>query len=183
MKIYHVKADSNNVQWILPKGVEDNLLDVLSFDCVSKKNQYNDISWYIHNPKDVKGNFYTGITGALVFDQIVYDSELFTFFEMAGEIMPIHLETGEELYALNVLECVNMLDKENSVYDYYDDGSKGRILKYSFHKNRLSESSIFKIPETSRTQVLCYSDVHYKDDEFFYMYNELNFTGLVFKEL
>ncbi|MDB4106783.1 hypothetical protein OAD08_00165 [bacterium] len=36
--------------------------------------------------------------------------------EMAGEILPITLETGEGLYILNVTECVNALDKEKSEY-------------------------------------------------------------------
>jgi hypothetical protein len=183
MKIYNVNTDSNNVQGLIPNVNEDILLDVLSFDCISKENQLDNITWYIHNPKNKKGNFYIGVNGALVFDQAVYDSELFTLFEIAGEILPIHLESGEDLYALNILECVNMLNEAKTTFDLYDDGSRGRILKHAFYKDRISESSIFKIPETSRVEILTYTDVHDKDDEFFYLYKSLNFTGLKFEEL
>jgi hypothetical protein len=183
MDIYIAKADSNNAQWIIPKVSEEILLDVLSFDCITKGEQYGNFEWYIFNPKEKKGNFYMGVPNALIFDQKVYDSELFTLFEMAGEILPIHLESGEELYALNVLECVNMLNKEDTIYDFYDDGTKGRILNYSFYENRISESAIFKIPETSNSEVLTYSGVHDSEDEFFHLYKKLGFKGLVFKEI
>lgn len=183
MKIYTVDIDSNNVQWIIPIVPEEELLNILSFNCIPKKNQFDAISWYVFNPKAKKGNFYVGVTGALIFDQAVYDSDLFTLFEMAGEILPIYLESGETLYALNVLECINMLNKEGTIYDIYDDGTKGRILNYSFHKNRISESSIFKIPETSNSEILTYSGVQDSDDEFFNLYKKLNFKGLIFKEV
>lgn len=183
MKIYSVANDSNNVQWLIPNVSEDVLLDVLSFDCISKGNAYNDITWYSFNPKSKKGNFYTGINGALIFDQAVYDSDIFTLFEMAGEILPLHLDTGETLYVLNVLNCVNMLNTKKTIYDVYDDGTNGRILNYCFHPDRLTESTIFKIPETSSVELLTYCDIKDSDDEFYYLYNQLNFTGLKFNLL
>ncbi|MDB5123563.1 MAG: hypothetical protein JWP94_1692 [Mucilaginibacter sp.] len=183
MKIYSVRPDSNNVQWVIPIVPEENILSVLSFDCITKKNGFDNIEWYIFNPKERKGNFYTGVNGALIFDQEVYDSDLSILFEMAGEILPIKLENGEILYALNVLECVNMLNQKETTYDIYDSGKRGRILNYSFHPDRLSESSIFKIPETSRVEILTYTDVKYPDDEFYTVYKESGFTGLVFEEI
>jgi len=167
----------------MPRISGGNLLDLLSFDCITKKNEFDNIEWYVFNPKKKKCNFYTGISGALVFDQEIYDSDLINLFEMAGEILPIKLESGEILYALNVLECVNMLNQNETIYDIYDDGQKGRILKYSFYENCLSESSIFKIPETSKTEILTYSNVKNPDDEFYTAYKDSGFTGLVFELL
>ena len=183
MKILKVEPNANHVQWIIPRVEDENLLDLLSFDCASRGKELDNIEWYIFNPKAKKGNFYVGINGALVFDQAAYDSELFTAFEMAGEILPINLENGDTLYILNVLECINILNAKNTVYSIYSDGSKGRILNYSFFENGISESSIFKIPETSRTQILTYADVKNPDDEFFYVYKESGLTGLIFNEI
>jgi len=106
---------------------------------------------------------------------------LFTLLEMAGQILPINVD-GKKLYALNVLECINCLDQENSKFDYYEDGTKGRILRYAFH-HRLTASSIFKIPETSRGEILTYSGVKDAEDEFYSLYKQLKFTGLRFEEL
>jgi hypothetical protein len=137
---------------------------------------------YVFNPKKKKGNFFSlGGIGALVFDQKAHDIML-TVFDMAGEILPINV-SGENLYILNVLECVNMLDEKNTVWDYYPDGGRGRILKYSFFKNRLSESSLFKIPQTSKAEILTYSGVKDCEDEFYSLYHNNNLTGLIFEEL
>ena len=148
-----------------------------------KKNDFSEIEWYVHNPKVKKANFFTGITGALIFDKRVYDSDLFTMFEMAGEIIPIKSENGEELFLLNVLECVNCLNEKGSERDIYDDGSKGRLLKYAFYENCVSESSIFKIPETSQTEILTYVDVKGEADEFFYEYQKAGLSGLIFEQI
>lgn len=181
MKVYRVKTDVRNYQWIMPDISEDNLLDFIMFDCEAKNENWTDINWYIDNPKLKKGNFYHIHGGSFAFDQQVYDSELFTLFEMAGQILPINVE-GQKLYVLNVLECINSLDQENSKFNYYDNGTRGRILNYTFH-NRLTESSIFKIPETSRGEILTYTGIKDSEDEFYSLYKQLNFTGLIFEEL
>jgi len=107
---------------------------------------------------------------------------MLSVFEMAGEILPIKLN-GDTLYILNVLECVNMLDDKKTKWDYYENGDKGRILNYSFYINRFPESSILKIPETSKVDVLTYSEVKDSQDEFYYLYKHHNLTGLVFEEV
>jgi len=184
MKIYEVRPDTNNVQWVMPRVLGEAILDVLSFDCVKRNDELNNIRWFIYDPKTPKKNFYTGINGALVFDQSVYDSELLTILEIAGEILPLNMETGEKLYLLNILDCINVLDHDRSIRELYSDGTKGRVLQYAFHEDYLSESSLFKIPETSKVEILTYSGVKGNSlDEFYTLYKELGFTGLVFKEL
>ncbi|GHT32494.1 hypothetical protein FACS189434_04360 [Bacteroidia bacterium] len=129
-------------------------------------------------------NFYSlGTYGAFVFDE--YTLEICrTVFEMAGEILPIQIERGPELYLLNILECMNGLNYETTKWDYYDDGTKGRILKYGFHPERvLNEASIFKIPEKISTGIFCYADVKNPDDEFYHLYHKHKLTGLIFEEL
>lgn len=185
MKIHKIKIDHKNAQWLISEVSEDlDTLELKTFDCLEKKNDWNiEMNWYVDNPKKKEGNFYYVTSGALAFDEKVYNSELYTLFEMAGEILPIKLETGKQLYVLNVLECVNAFNSKLAEYAYYPDGTKGRILKYAFHKNRLSESSIFKIPETSKAEILTYEGLKDSDDEFKPLYEKLGFTGLQFEEL
>ena len=178
--IYKIRADVNRYQWLMPEN-EDGILELLTFDCVTKKEHWK-TDMYIHNPKKECGNFFSlGGIGALAFDEIVLDKML-TIFEMAGEILPIRAD-GKNLYALNVMECTNALDQKNSKWEYFADGTKGRIISYSFHKNRFIESSLFKIPETSKADVLTYSGLKDKDDEFYSLYLKYGFTGLIFEEL
>jgi hypothetical protein len=64
------------------------------------------------------------------------------------------------------------------------DSSLRRILKYTFHKDRINnESSLFKIPETVKTDIFCIADIRDPLDEFYHIYLRNNFSGLVFKEI
>jgi hypothetical protein len=105
-------------------------------------------------------------------------------FEMSGEILPIKVERGPQLYVLNILQCMNGLNYDKTKWDYYEDGTKGRILKYSIHKDRvINETSLFKIPETSKIDIFCYADVQDRIDEFYHIYHDNDLTGLVFEEI
>jgi len=91
-------------------------------------------------------------------------------------LLPIYTEEGLELFIVNVIDCVNALDKNKTVYDYYDDGRRSnRILKYAFHTNRFHESSIFKLPETAITEILTYSGKKAESDEFYDFYHKSGF--------
>lgn len=184
MKVYRIRPNSNHVQSVIPRNIpEGQFLDLMRFDCIRKMNAFTNIKWYIFNPKHPKGDFFTGITGALIFDKKVYDSELFTAFEMSGEVLPINMENADKLYVLNVMECFNSLDCENTTWELYSDGTRSRILKYAFYKNSFSESSLFKIPEESQTEIFTYAGVKDPDDEFYHLYQKSGFEGLTFEEV
>ncbi len=183
MDIYSVKVDSNKSQWLMPQVDKEEILDYTAFDCEPKLASWQQKEWYSFNPKSFEGNFYSiGSNGAFAFDKSVYDSDLFTLLEMSGEILPVNL-AGKEVYIINVLECVNALDENSTKWDIYDDGSRGRILDYTFHKDRVSESTLFKIPQTSKSEILTYSGIKDEYDEFMRLYQKLGFTGLVFDKL
>lgn len=133
MNIFSVKVDVNNYQWLMPQVDERKLLNYTVFDCKRRLDNWEQNEWYSFNPNSLEGNFYSiGVSGAFAFDESVYQSDLFALLEMSGEILPIKL-LNRELYIINVLECVNMLNENSTEWDIYDDGSKGRILNYSFH--------------------------------------------------
>ena len=183
MRIFRIKNDSNNVQAVQPTNEKLINLEFLNFDCESRKNNWRELEVYIFNPKTTPKNFYNFASGNLVFDEIALDV-FQTLFEIAGEILPLQVERGQKLYLLNVLDCRNALDYDKTVWDYYSNGSKGRILDIAFHKNRIGNiSTIFKIPETSKTAIYCYTDDRNEDDQFYYLYHKHKLTGLIFEEI
>jgi len=179
MKIYIVEA-AEKVNWVMPVDEADEITELLmSFDATSKEENWPRLEFFIFNPKVEVRNFYTiGNSGALVFDKMAYD-KCRTFFEMAGEILPIYLEDGTELYLLNVMDCVNALDEKRTKFDLYNDGSRGRILEYAFHKNRYTESTIFKIPHTMC--IFTITDERGEEDQFYHFYQNSGLTGLKFE--
>ena len=188
MKIFKVTEDSARVRLVQP--TKERELGFYQFDCESKFHEWKEAEVSVCNPKVKPKNFY-GLTsgfygpasGILVFDEKALDI-CQTVFEMTGEIIPIQAEQGPTLYILNVLECMNGLDYKHTVWDYYEDGTKGRILRYAFHKERIgNESTIFKIPETSMTDILCYTDERDKEDQFYHLCRKHKLTGLIFEEL
>jgi len=184
MKILSVQTDINKYQLILPLSDSDEVYDMLDFNGNSKLNIWKPLTFFIDNPLNRKADFFSFIgSSAFACNKLATD-KLMRFWSLSAELLPINLEDGTELFIVNVIDCVNALDQENVEYDYYDDGSRSnRILKYSFHKNRFHESSIFKIPETAKTQILTYVGVKTSEDEFYTAYNQSGLEGLVFKEL
>jgi len=183
MKVFKIKNDTNNIQQLQPVDHSKITLERFKFECESKKDSWEEMLYYVNNPKTKSKNFYSFSSGTLACDDETLEI-CRTVFEMSGEILSIQLENGPKLYVLNILECVNGLDYENTIWDYYDDGTKGRILKYSMHHERiLNESTIFKIPETAKTDIFCYSDIKDPEDEFYYIYKSNNLTGLLFEEV
>ena len=87
------------------------------------------------------------------------------------------------MFILNVLECVDCLNEKATHFDTYSDGSRGRILKYSFHLDKIQKSNLFKIPETSKTEILTYLDPKDNEEGFIDLYKKLGFKGLVFKRV
>lgn len=185
MRIFEVSSDIRNVQLL---SIDKKFImesDILEFDGESKMTKWRlmdkDFIFYIYNPKSSPKNFFH-ISEVLCCDQ--YSLEICrTVFEIAGEILPAKVERQDDLYFLNVLQIKNALDFENTVWDYYDNGTRGRILKPAFHKDRvINESSIFKTPDTAHF-IYCFADVFDREDEFYHIYHDNNLTGLIFTEI
>ena len=80
------------------------------------------------------------------------------FFERAGELLPLCFD-GDEYTLLNVTECVDALDDSNTEWLRSEDGSKVEIRRHAFDPAKLTDSSIFKIPETRRGSVLTWRKI------------------------
>jgi hypothetical protein len=183
MKIFRISVDVSKFQWVLPELEGPNLLTLMQFDCKAKGADFQRVPWYVLNPTKIRGNFFNIGPGTIGFDQKVFESGMVEIFEMAGEILAIEVEDVGKLYILNVLECANCLDKGKSEIERYPNGEFRRVTQYSFHPNRLSESSLFKIPETCKIEILTFTGLKGYEEEFKSMYEDHSFTGLSFEEL
>jgi hypothetical protein len=106
---------------------------------------------YIYEPLLKTGDLYNVDQNTPIFSTMAAEA-LRTHLEMAGELLELHYK-GQSYWLLNVLECVNCLDEVRTTWAEYD-GVKLSPDKYVFHSNRFSESGIFKISATYRSEVL-----------------------------
>jgi hypothetical protein len=179
--IYRVSVDVERYQTLVPKDERIWTSSQLVFDG-RRKLDWIPCETYVLNPLRTRGNFFHLCPGALVFDETAY-SALDESLERSGEILPITTEGGGgQLYVLNVTECVNALDHAKAEWAYSTDGERKLGLKrYAFHLNRLPDSSLFKIPETARGDVLVQSRA--LEEGFLEVYRSKELRGLVFGQI
>ena len=183
MRIFEIKSQGNDMQSLNFVDYNSSTSDLLEFQCKPELKRWENLNplFYITTPEEKVNDFFHLIIGSLAFNQKVNDicSDV---FNKAGEILPLRVK--DMLYALNVLNCNDCIDRENSVYDYYDDGTRGRILKFRFKKEMISlTSSIFKAQKKANGEIYCFADVLPQEQEFYYVYQDKGLTGLKFEEI
>lgn len=91
---------------------------------------------------------------------------------------------GEIYTVLNVTECINCLDQQNTEWVLGKDTETNLLIKrYVFHNNRFSESDIFKIPETCKSEILVVEGRKDPRDEFMYAVESADLKGLLFEQI
>ncbi len=180
MEVYKIKPDVNQFQSFLP--VDDAIwkTDVLKFDGNSKLQTWQPPPVYVLYPKKALGNFFRISAGAFAFDSAA-DEMIRGVCEMAGELLPLPYK-GETYFVLNVLECIDCLDGDSSKWTLTAGGDRIGVAKYMFYKNRFSESSIFKIPETARGELLTVSGRD-EDVEFKSIVERAGLKGILFEKV
>ncbi len=182
MEIFRIRLNSNEFQSFLPVDASIWQTDVLKMDCKSKLSTWKPPEVYIQNPKRERGNFFHLCSGAVVVDSATAE-RLRTVFEMTGELLPLACE-GLAYYLLNVLECVNCLDQRETEWVLgKTTGSRVRIKEYHFHKSRLPESTLFKLPETAAAEILCVAGLKDPEDEFKAQVETVGLKGIRFEKL
>ncbi len=178
MTIYRVRCDLNNYQSLEIADRKIALSRKYYFDCQRSEPDWNPPEVYNPHPKLKRGSFFgfRGSRGGFICDERTRDNdEMAEILEMSGELLPLPYE-GETFYVINVLECKNCLDRERSNFDPYPQ-------KYTFHKHRIPDTPLFKIPETSMVEVLCVENGPDPEYEFKRRYERLDLTGLYFEKL
>lgn len=101
-----------------------------------------------------------------------------TFLDQSCEALPLHF--GERTLLLcNVIFVLNCLDEDKS---RHKPGLPHWIEEYVFHPQRF-EYSLFKIPQTRLSEVLCVEGLVGGDDGFKATVERLGLRGLRFQEL
>jgi len=181
MKIYKVSFDSEHYQQFLPDDQAIWNTDQLRFECKKKAAHWNPPKVYVDNPVLQKGNFYGLAPGTIVVDSYAIE-KLHTLLRMAGELLPLH-HGGEEYSILNVTECVNALDEDRTEWTMgRRTGAKLMIAAYAFKKDRLHQSSIFKLPERL-VDLLVWERCNDPESEFKAAVEQFGLTGLKFDEV
>lgn len=181
MRVYRINLDVNHYQYFLPENAED--WKRLEMDCTSKMDIWEPPPVFILQPTHIPGNFYQFGTGFLIMDTRAVEA-LESFLVMAGELLPLPYN-GQEFTVLNVLECINCLDREATQWFVNEaTGEKYRPKKYVFHPDRFIGSALFKIPETRRAEILVVEGREdCPDEEFRYAVEQASLSGLLFEEL
>jgi hypothetical protein len=169
-------VDVARFQWLIAEPEQVYSTGVLDFDCQPKLDGWVPPRAYVHNPKRKAGDFFKLVPGALVCSPRAV-GVLRGVLEMAGELLPLPVE-GHEVTVLNVLECVNCLDEGRSDFD--SDRARSR---YVFLPERLSGSTLFKVPRTAAAEILTVEGRPGNDpeEEFEPLVEANNLTGLVFE--
>lgn len=182
MKIYRIVADVNQYQGFSVDGDQVWQGDTLTFDCTPKSSKWAAPSVYVLHPKLRRGNFFNLCPGTLVLDGQATDV-LRDMLEMSGEMLPLSCK-GEQFTVLNVTDCVNVLDETKTKWVYgKSTGARIRIERYAFHPGRLTETPLFKIPETCKSEILTFEGLKDPDDEFKPRVERLGLKGLIFEEV
>jgi hypothetical protein len=180
MKIYRVRPDVNDYQYFLLEDDSLALSEMLTFDGTPVADKWTAPAVYILEPKLRSGNFPDLFSRAvIVVDEIALET-LRGLLEMSGELLP--LPHGDKLYhVVNVTGCFNVLDINRTRWRY----EKGRppIDHYVFHRKRLTETPLFKIPETCKSEILTCEGLNDPEHEFKGQVERLGLKGLIFDEL
>jgi hypothetical protein len=181
ISVYEIRVDVNHYQYFLPQE-ESDWLDRLYMDCTLRSANWNPPEVYVLYPRLKAGDFYNFGSELLITSPRATEI-LRTHLEIAGELLPIFYQ-GQQFTLLNVTECINVLDGEKTEWRL-DEETGVRIApkKFVFHRNRFTESTLFKIPETNWGQIYVVEGLLDPEEEFRYVVESHGLEGLLFKEI
>ncbi|MCC7420138.1 MAG: hypothetical protein IT428_07660 [Planctomycetaceae bacterium] len=177
LSVYRIVPDFNNFRYIMTDDVAASM--VHRFDGTSIKDAWVPLPLYLANPMkpepDIWG--YSPYRTVLAVAPKAA-TELCTFIDQSCEGLPMECD-GMNLLLCNVTCVVNALDRKKSKHK---EGLPHWIDEYVFHPNRF-EYSLFKIPETAMSEVLCVEGLSAPHDEFKGRVEMLGLKGLIFQKL
>lgn len=183
MKIYRIKMDYDNVQSI---GLKTQMTDaehanLFRFNCDSLLQNWPRLDVRIIKTAIIESTFLSFMD--LCFKEAI-KTQLSIPFGEVGEFLPMYLSDSIKVYIFNILNCIDALDKAQTIFKYYSSGTRGHVIKHVFDKSKIEgKPSIFKIPETPTTHIFAYTDCPSLDPsrDFYKIYHENNWSGLKFE--
>jgi hypothetical protein len=178
LSVYRVVPDLDNCQYIMADDVETVMR--FRFDGTPiGENKWGPPAAYRANPKKPKPDFW-GCFANLAAYAVTQEAapKVVTFLDQSCETLPLECD-GVRLLVCNVTCVVNALDEKQS---RHKEGLPHWIEEYVFHPNRF-EYSLFKIPETAMSEILCVEGLVAREDEFKGTVEKHGLKGLKFKKI
>ena len=184
MKIFEVNCDAERYQYLLWDTRGKKTFQFPDFDGARVEgNSWPPAEVYSLYPKrrtpDIWGLDIA--SGAIAMGTKAFDT-LECFVEMAGEALPLGY-VSEQLMVVNILECLNCLDEEKSLWRKYPPHIKQKVLEMPcIRSDRLTTSTLFKSAHNPR-RIFCWEEEADPEYEFKACVEANKLTGLLFKEV
>jgi hypothetical protein len=170
MRIFEIEVDVNHYQYFVGETDDDDLK--LRPDGTSLEEEWVPPKVRIYKPKLKRGDFFQSPSGSIIASPRATEV-LKDFFVMAGELLPLPYK-DEEFTFVNVTECIDCLDHEKSDL---------LMMELVFRPDLLSESQLFKIPESATVCIYVIEGREEPECEFRHAVESNGLKGLVFTEV
>lgn len=193
---FDVDADVERFQYFLFEDADEAL------KLVSNGNPWKD-HWvppdvYSFQPRLREGDFWNlgGVGRCFAVRPEAFETGVDLFLQPAGELLPLPYQ-GREFQVLNITECIDALDREQTTWYRYDDLDEEefdhgprevfkpppRVEKPAFRLDRLGWQ-LFKIPETAVTNIYYWErSLDGEEEQFRHFCERHGLTGLTFTEI
>jgi hypothetical protein len=177
LAVYRVIPDFDNYQYLIPDDARAAMK--YRYDGNAVQNEWDPPSVYRGNPQKAKPDIWGCMSfGAVMAVTLNAATELVTFLDESCEGLPLECD-GEKFLVCNVTCVVSALDQKQS---QHKEGLPHWIEEYVFHRHRF-EYSLFKIPETAMSEILCVEGLAAPEDEFKGAVEKLGLNGLKFNKI
>jgi len=175
--VYRVLPDVNNYQSLQA----DDIAAAMKYrlDGTPIGGDWVTLGVFVVSPKAKKGDFWGCLFCPAAF-AVSTDTaqQIVTFLDQSCETLPLDVE-GDKLLLCNVTCVLNCLNKQAS---RHKPGLPHWIEKCEFHSHRF-DNSLFKLPETAMSEILCVEGPAALEDEFKGTVEKLGLTGLRFERV
>ncbi|MGC9357759.1 MAG: imm11 family protein [Anaerolineae bacterium] len=147
MKIFTLRAHVNHYRNLVPDQ-EKVLEQYRAFDGTALAEGFLPIQVEPGEQADLPWSDFPGLTSHIPVFSPHAVTALHDLLTGNGQFVPLVCPACPEPFqAFNVTRLVDVLDVENSEVKRFRSGRIMRVLRYSFHEERLADLTIFKIPE------------------------------------
>jgi hypothetical protein len=180
LSFYHFFTDVDRFQFFLTD--EKDL--PYYFDGPPYRHLWKPFEVYSYKPRREEPDFWhvwvPGTAWAIRPEAFEAVPELAVLLGYSGELLALPYE-GRAFELFNVTECIDALDKERTVWRYYDDGDVADVREPVFRVDRLG-ANIFKVPEDSFQRIYFWEGDDWQS-QFRGLVERAGLTGLEFKFL
>lgn len=180
MRVFRLRHDSNSYQFLLPQRERDGEF-FYTFDGNSRISDWQPPPMKCNKKRGLKkGSFYQFSDGVIIIDQSTFDVLGHESFDEVGEILPLDCD-GSTFYLVNVTRVVDCLDVLGSEWEG-GEPDEGELVRYSFDLGKLKTDGLFKIPQTSLTEIFL-AEGGQSAITFRSSVEQFNLKGILFEEI